>query len=503
VLKVAQNILEGMRALCMSYSDASKMHTTTEEEKVNEIEELNITSLVCKITNHVIHTLYEIGVFAASGGGTHVLLLNLSWKGVVTLLQTNKDALDEKLKVGDIIRTLISLALEMLKSASESWSALTLKAGPSIAEAKRAFLPIKFFLINALRICTAYPLEALSVQHEIVCCSLVISNLGFYFSKEIQLRAASEALVEFVDPTSFLLLQAVLSSVSMDPGALCELFGCLLQNKHDVDFPKTEELDTLASVFSTDCDARLPGGVHLFLNLLRTSPSFGETTTIELSKYLRNLFSILINERTYPFVLGLEIPVLDNSKPTPEITWQPMYTFVVQTLKVFLISVASSSSPVAWIEVETFLLENLFHTHFLCIEITTELLSFVLRHAEAAVTYQIIENVLSLVRIVVPHGLRPRIAHSFNTLLACANSDVVDRIYTLVSNDEKSGIYLQLLMEGFPFDSLSNNVKRIAIRRLFVALNEFMEAYCRENGGACTDFIGIPVHALASVLLFW
>lgn len=503
VLKVAQTILEGTRALCTTYSDASKMDTATKEEKLNKIGELNFTSLVSKITRHAIQTSYEIGVFAASGGGTYVTLLNLSWKGVVTLLQTNKGALDEKLKVGDIITTLISLALKMLKSASESWSVLTLEAGPSIAEAKRAFLPIKFFLINAVRICSAFPLDALVVQREIVGCALVISNLGLYFSRETRLRAASEAIAEYVGPTSFILLQAVLSSDAMDLGAKCEVIGCLFQNKQEVDFLKTKEPDMLASMFSTDYDAPLPGGILLFLNLLRTSPSLGESTTIELSKCLGNLFSSLIDERTYSFVLGLEIPVLENSKPAPEITWKLMYTFVVQTLKAFLIFVAASSSAAAWMEVETVLLENLFHTHYLCVEITTELLCFVLHHAEAALTYQIIENILSLLRIVAPHGLSPRIARAFNTLLACASSDIVDRIYTLISNDEKSGIYLQLLMEGFPFDSLSENVKRIAIRRLFMVLNEFMEAYCRENGGTCTDLIGFPVHALASALLFW
>ncbi|KAJ4803212.1 holliday junction resolvase [Rhynchospora pubera] len=502
VLKVAQQILEGTRTLCLSYSDASKEGTTTNEEKINEKRDLSFTSLTSKIVNYAIQTLYEIGVFAASGGGTYVTMLNLSWKGVVTLLQTNKGALDEKLKVGDIITTLISLALEMLKSAAESWFLVPSKASPSIAEAKRAFLPIKFFLINAVRICSAYPLEALVVQREIVSCALAVSNLGFCFNIESQLRAVREALAEFVEPTSFLLLQAVISSVAMDPSAKCEVFECLLQTKRQVGFLTTEESDMLASAFSTGCDASLPGGVLLFLNILRVAPSLGESTTLELCKYLGNLFTVLIHEKIYPFVLGSEIPILGNSNPTPEITWQPMHTFVVQTLKAFLIFVVTSSSVVAWLEAETILLENLFHTHFLCVAIATELLSFVIRHAETALAYQIIENTLSLVRIVAPHGLRPRTACSFNSLLSCASSGIVDRIFTLVSNDEKSGIYLALLREGFPFGSLSDNVQKIAIERLFTAISEFMEAYCREKGGSDARLIGFPVHALASALVF-
>ncbi|KAJ3690015.1 hypothetical protein LUZ61_019179 [Rhynchospora tenuis] len=502
VLKVAQNVLEGTRALCLTYSDASKEDTAAIEEKLNEIGELSFTYLVSKITNHAIQTLYEIGVFAASGGGTYVTMLNLSWKGVVTLLQTNKGALDEKLKVGDIITTLISLALEMLQSAAESWALVPSKTSPSVAEAKRAFLPIKFFLINAVRICSAYPVEALVVQREIVCCALAVSNLGFYFNKETHLRAVRGVLAEFVEPTSFLLLQAVLSSVAVDQSAKCEVFECLLQTKREVGFLTTEESDLLPSVFSRDCDASLPGGVLLFLNLIRAAPSLGESTTMELCKYLGNLFSVLVQETTYPFVLGSEIPILGNSNPTPEITWQPMYTFVVQTLKAFLIFVVTSSSVVAWMVAETILLENLFHTHFLCVAIATELLSFVIRHAETALAYQIIENILSLVRIVAPYGLRPRTVCSFNTLLSCASAGIVDRIFTLVSNDEKSGIYLALLREGFPFGSLSDSVQKIAIERLFTGISEFMEAYCREHGGSDSHLIGFPVHALASALVF-
>jgi len=44
---------------------------------------------------------------------------------------------------------------------------------------------------------------------------LLISSLGISLSKETHLRAASEALIEFLEPTSFLLLHALPNSADV------------------------------------------------------------------------------------------------------------------------------------------------------------------------------------------------------------------------------------------------------------------------------------------------
>ncbi|KAL3329205.1 hypothetical protein AABB24_036347, partial [Solanum stoloniferum] len=74
---------------------------------------------------------------------------------------------------------------------------------------------------------------------------------------------------------------------------------------------------------------------------------------------------------------------------------EPLFHFIINALKIFMIVTASSQ---AWCEIESFLLENLFHPHFLCREIVTELWCFISGHADGVMVDDIIKKSCSLIK---------------------------------------------------------------------------------------------------------
>lgn len=85
----------------------------------------------------------------------------------------------------------------------------------------------------------------------------------------------------------------------------------------------------------------------------------------------------------------------------------------------------------------------------------------------------------------------------------------IDQIYTCVLNDQNSSkssvLHLALLMEGFPFDSLSDGVKAHAVNKLFTSFAGYLQSYLKNQGAvdlptSSSGIIGLPVHALASAL---
>nr|CAD1836048.1 unnamed protein product [Ananas comosus var. bracteatus] len=224
VLKVAQLVLDSAIKLCRAYSQVTKLdHQSMDKKSTNDDKDMDLAAHVIKITSCTIENLYDLGIFAASGGGSWVTLLNISWKGLVSLLQLVKGVLAE-VNVAGIISTLVSLAVESLRSASEAWST-TLQEPLTISEAKRTFLPIKFFLINAVRISSEYPSQAMNIYGEITRCALIISSLVIKFSKETQLRSASEALVELLEPSSLLFLYTLLNSSEGNPESISRFWN--------------------------------------------------------------------------------------------------------------------------------------------------------------------------------------------------------------------------------------------------------------------------------------
>ncbi|XP_047083568.1 uncharacterized protein LOC124694647 [Lolium rigidum] len=530
VAKAAPVFLDETIKLCRAYCEAAKSDicrmSMPAEETIVEHAVPDLTSNVTRITTCTIQTLCKIGTYAASSGGSQVALLNVSWKGVVSLLQLGKGSIEVKVSVSDIISTLISLVIESLRVAADTWCR-SLQEVLGISEAKRAFLPIKFFLINAVRICTVYPAEALAIYRDIIRCTLVVSSSSILFSKDPLLKAANEALVELLEPSSLLLLDTLMKSSEVRLESKCQLVQYLLENEEandpaqmGQDGQREMNLASLGCIFSVDPDvdnrnrALLPAELIVFLHLLNISPDLREELVIELSKKLPALLNVLTLEDVYSFVLGCQIPTFYAADHPPVVVWQPVYTFLTQALKTYMIAAAASS--VAWNELEAFLLESLFHPHFLCLEILTELWCFFVRYADNETSTYLINQLFLLLKTVAspekvlePLSALRKVARAFCIILSYASCATIDQIYTCVLNDRNSSkssvLHLALLMEGFPFDSLSDGVKAHAVNKLFTSFAGYLQSYLKNQGAvdlptSSSGVIGLPVHALASAL---
>ncbi|KAJ6307622.1 hypothetical protein OIU76_017421 [Salix suchowensis] len=169
LLKAAQTVIDTVMGLCKRYFDAVNWDlcdARLEKDENNiDSERANIMNHVTNITKRTAEKLCELGILAGNDGGNLVTILNVSWKGVVTLLQQGKRVSKEMLSVQNIIVTLISLVNKPLRCAAEAWSS-SLKETISLTEARRAFLPSKFYLTTVVKISSLYPCQAYLVYKE-------------------------------------------------------------------------------------------------------------------------------------------------------------------------------------------------------------------------------------------------------------------------------------------------------------------------------------------------
>lgn len=531
-LKLGQVVLDAAVKLCRAYYQAIKSKAPRVRVDGNEGlvtgKVKDYTSHIVNITVCTVENLLDIGTFAASGGGSFVTILNISWKGVVCLLQLDKGVFSEKVNVEKIILTLISLTVESLRCAAKSWSASS-SVTAALTEAKRTFLPIKFYLINSVRISSEYPCNAMNICRDVLRCVVLISSLCIILSKEIHLKAVSEAMANLLEPTSFLLLHTLLNSAEVKFDSKLQILDWLFPHElspctlhQDKDIYTAASSPTLDIVFDASCDAMLvaesllPGKFYLSLNLLKVSSSLREEIVLEISRKLDHLLSVLTNADVFSIVLGLHIPLFNALGPSSGVVWQPMYSFVLSALKTFMI-VSASDQPI-WIEIETFLLQNLFHPHFLCLEIIKELLCFLVCHAENDVVNRTFDKLCLLLEAVASFepSLSPlsplrKMARSISYLLSYATPAIVDQVYTNMLNEEKTDLsslmYMALLMEGFPLCSLSDKIKAVATKKIISAFISFIKINSKEleldaaSSLSCkSGLLGLPVHALSSAL---
>ena len=215
-------------------------------------------------------------------------------------------------------------------------------------------------------------------------------------------------------------------------------------------------------------------------------------------------------------MLSFHIADFCASDPLSGVTWQPMFSSISYSLKTFLI--IASSCKLAWIELETFLFENLFHPHFLCLNIARELWSFVMRHTEIDVINKILERLCILSKVITsrepaiaPLSSLRTLARSISCLLTDTASMAIDQVYTSVTSDEKKSYFssvmlIALLLEGFPLDSLSDNLKMSAIQKIVTAFWFHSEQFERSqinSPSVSSELTGLAVHALSSSLRSW
>ncbi|CAA7054052.1 unnamed protein product [Microthlaspi erraticum] len=183
ILKAVQAVIDSIVRLCKDYSPAVNQWINDKKTNGNEgiarMEQGNNT--VCNLVSLItlgVKSLSELGMLAARDGGNLVTILNTSWKGVITLLQIDKQMVSE-VDIGEIILKLISLIKESLRFAAEAWSCSG-KENVSATEARRVFLPVKFYLINAVKVVALFPSQASLVFKEIALCVLMISAFKVY-----------------------------------------------------------------------------------------------------------------------------------------------------------------------------------------------------------------------------------------------------------------------------------------------------------------------------------
>ncbi|KAF8014307.1 hypothetical protein BT93_H0218 [Corymbia citriodora subsp. variegata] len=517
IVKVAHTVINSVVKFCGDYCQSGNhMQARSEKDQSTmDAEGAGDINYVSNMAKHTVEKLCELGTIAANGGGSLVSILNVTWKGVVTLLQIGKAALEANINIADIILTLVSLANESLRCAAENWSLL--KEPISQAEARRSFVPVKFYLVNAVKIASLYPCQSYSVHRQLARCALMIANFKIQMCHEEHLKIASEVLSELLDQTSMNLFNSLLNSDEVNQEMKFEILDCLFSDETYIDENSNNVYctKTVDKIFSANSKVmfgtRLPslGQILLLACLLRSSRDIDGDVWFGITRKLRWLFDILVHEEVYPCILSMSIPQLYGTKKAPELVWETVFASLIHSLKSFMI-VASSST--AWGDVEAFLLDNFFHPHFLCWEIIMELWCFMIRYAETYVVNDVIDKLCSCLKSVasveavfVDDSSLRRVARSISMLVSCGATSVSDRVYNFVTGGgdslSSSVMTVALLTEGFPLNLLSDNLRGIAKQRIISDYDEFIGGFSGTLVSACPSMLlGAPLFVLCASL---
>lgn len=493
---------------CRSINSNSDLMQTYQKDGISVNDgRKEVMPHIVNIASCTIENLYELGILAATGGGNLVTILNISWKGVVSLLQleVGKEVMASKVNISNIILTLISLATDSLKLSAELWILQPPVGSTDLhsvtdTEARRSCIPIKFYLINAVRISSSYPCQAFKVYDDIISCVLKISTLRFVLSNQEHLKAASEALAEILEPTSFIFLCLLLSSGEAGLEFKLEVLDRLFPNinsassEESADDVQGEET-ILGELFSSKKEDRrilLFGRLAVLLNLLQNLSDLGAEVVLGISKKLDWLLDAMVQEDIYVSTLQAQFPNITCSDSTTNFTWKFLFPSILHVMKMFLIAVAPST---AWMEVESFLFRNIIHPHALCWELVLELWCFMVRHAQLDLVEQNINILCSLIKTLVSsnsvscsHKSLRKLARSLCTILEHVPQSIVELVYRnllsggdIISNSSVTTAIL--LQEGFPLHLLSENSKKQAIMQITSAFSEFAMKLGERLGG--------------------
>ncbi|CAJ1976571.1 unnamed protein product [Sphenostylis stenocarpa] len=516
-LKVAHMVLDAVVKFCKARSEIVNW-VGSDENGLRLDRPITVDHVIC-ITKCAIEKLSQIGVFAATDGGNSVNILNVSWKGVVSLLQVGGGHFTE-VNVANIVLTLLALITGPLKCAAQAWSS-SLNEAISVTEAKRIFVPVKFYLINALKICLMYPHQAYTVYKEITLCVLKITCFWIFLSNENLLKCASVVITELLEETTLDLLLSLINSQKLKLEQKLEVLEWLFMNKGDshsvLDCPTLSDcnLEWVNDIFCNSCESMnrakilILGRVVLFINFLRYSHGLGGDVIIAITRKLNWFLDILVEEDVYSNILVLQFPLLYGSGKTAELVSQPIFTSLLQAFKTFMIVISSST---AWDEFESFLLENFLHPHFLCWEIVMECWCFMLRHAETQMANNILSKLCSLLKLLASsdsvfllHSSFRKLARSICMLLTFGAQSMVNEVYMSLVSDGRSQLSpifcLALFMEGFPLDLLTDELRNTSIQRIKSDYLDFVDNFDEASMVACSSgLFGIPVFILSASL---
>lgn len=522
MVEVTQAVIDAIIRLCKLYSEAVKWELSDanpeRDESYMDFEAANNVNHVREIAKCTTEKLCELGILAANGGGSLIIILNKSWKGVVALLQFGKGALAVKVNVADIIIALLSLVNESLRCAAKSWSSL--KVAISVIEARRTFVPVKFYLLIAAKISALYPSQSYLVYREITLSILIVSALKVSLSNEELMKTASQVLTELLEQISMDLLKSLLNSDQLKQELKLRILDWLFidesySNYTTGDISSNFRITSVDKILSVGCEdmtgvrALLLGRVALFLNVLKYSLDLDKDVQLGMTNKLGWFFDALVDEEVYSTLLVMQIPELRGSQNTLEIDWQPMFCSLLHALETFMI-VSSLSS--AWREVKSFLFENLFHPHFLCWEIVIEMWCFIVRHAEKDVVNGFVDELSLLLKSVaqeesvfIPGSAMRRMARSINVMLTYCPQSTVEHVYKSIVDVDTSQLSsvmcVALFMEGFPLNLLSESMRSSAAQRIVNNYFRFLNSFDAKSMRACDSGVyWVPVLALSASL---
>ncbi|XP_027189235.1 uncharacterized protein [Cicer arietinum] len=515
ILKVAHMVIDVVVKLCKVRSELINWEAS-DENQLRLDKPINVCHAI-NITKHTVEKLSQIGVLAANDGGSSVNILSVSWKGVVSLLQIGGGHFTE-MNIANIVVSLLALITEPLKCAAEVWSS-SLNETISVTEAKRIFVPVKFYLINAVKICSLYPHQTYTVYREITQCVLMITSFWIFVSNEILLKYASAVIAELLEETTLDMVLSLLNSDKLKLEQKLEVVEWLFIDEGDshsgFDGPTFADCNfTLVNeIFSSSCEGinrsrvLIFGRVVLFISFLKYSLKLDEDVKVAITQKLNWFLDILVEENVYSHMLVLQLPLFSGGGKTAELVCQPMFTLLLQAFKTFMIVISSST---AWGEFESFLLENLFHPHFLCWEIVMECWCFVVKHAETPIANNIIIRLCSLLKLLascdsvfLPHSSFRKLTRSIYLLLTYCAKSVADEVYmSLVGNGRSQSsliLSLALFLEGFSLDLLSDELRKTSIQRIISDYYDFIDNCNEASLMACSSgLFGIPVFILSA-----
>ncbi|KAL5098360.1 hypothetical protein RYX36_002687 [Vicia faba] len=360
------------------------------------------------------------------------------------------------------------------------------------------------------------------MYREITQCVLSITSFWIFASNENLLINAIAVIAELLEETTLDLVVSLINSDKLKLEQKLELVELLFINKSDShsgldDDPTLDDCNftLINKVFVSSCEGidrsrvLILGRVVLFINFLKYSLKLDEDMKLSITKKLNWFLEILVEENVYSCMLVLQVPLCSGSGKAVELVWQPIFSLLLQAFKTFMIVISSST---AWGELESFLLENFFHPHFLCWEIVMECWCFVLQHAETQMANNIINKLCSLLKLLaspdsvfLPHSSFRKLTRSICLLLTCCKKPVVDEVFMSIVGDRKSQmsliLCLALFIEGFSLDLLSDELRKTTIQRITSDYFDLIDSFDEASLMACSSgLFGIPVFILSASL---
>ncbi|GJU81445.1 RNA polymerase II assembly factor like protein [Tanacetum coccineum] len=264
--------------------------TATEVLKLVSRNELDVSTI-----ERTLSWLVELGVLSANGDESLSRANEISWEGVVSLLQLGKGLLSVK-NISDIILSLISLAKGALSRAAQVWSSLINPV--SEVEAERIFIQVKFYLNNADRIISHYPSQAFSIFKDITLCILTVLTFQIFLGNDEFLKSASDTLADLLEPTSVHLLNSLLDSDELGQANKFQIVDWLFMDMN-ISEPVRLDENSMNGIFSLKS-----GSMHGCHDVWRFVPADAKLSVVlELGvvanrRIMDDLQGLFVNDKT-------------------------------------------------------------------------------------------------------------------------------------------------------------------------------------------------------------